>query len=553
VNTPHTLIIGLDGATFDLIEPLVRAGHLPTIGRLIASGAHGPLQAWPNMTSPAAWTSMVTGYNSGKHAIYHFGTTPPQRDAEWRPTTAADRKKDPFWMLLSAAGQQVGIINVPTTYPADPVNGFMLAGMDTPSVRSPGFAYPSDLRDELRRLGIDYVLDTPNLGALSKRDPHRLPRPVREMIEARSSTILHLMRTRPWDVLMAVFVAPDRLQHHFWPHDLSSVENADWTPVRRLYEQIDSFLSDALAVMGDKGTVLLVSDHGFGPMRSGKRCLNPLFERLGLLRYRHGEYRLRGRLLEKLLSLARRTFPHRLTRSLTTAFPRLALRAFSEEMYSGIDWSRTRVFSAPHGGSVLVNLQGRQPEGTVAPEDYDAMRGRVRHILLNLTDPTTGKRVVRAVKRREEIYHGPFLEQASDLVIQWDYEALQEDLCYDAEDERHIVSAPKGGTPDESWAGAHHSEGILIAHGPHIIRGATIAHATLYDIAPTILYLQDHPVPADMDGQVLTDIFTDDHLRLCPIQQGEATSPSPREVEAVLDEEEARKIEERLRGLGYID
>jgi hypothetical protein len=83
--------------------------------------------------------------------------------------------------------------------------------------------------------------------------------------------------------------------------------------------------------------------------------------------------------------------------------------------------------------------------------------------------------------------------------------------------------------------------------------GATIAHAALYDIAPTILYLQDHPVPADMDGRVLTDIFTEDHVHLLPIQQGEATGTSPQQAEAVLDEEEARKIEERLRGLGYID
>ncbi|UCC63889.1 MAG: alkaline phosphatase family protein [Anaerolineae bacterium] len=155
MNTPRTLIIGLDGATFDLIEPWARAGHLPALARLMAQGVHGPLRAWPNMNSAVAWSSMLTGYNPGEHGIYDFGRAPLQRADTWRPTTAADRRKDPFWRLLSAAGQRMGVINVPISYPADPVNGFMLAGMDTPGLHSSGFAHPVDLRDELRRQGID--------------------------------------------------------------------------------------------------------------------------------------------------------------------------------------------------------------------------------------------------------------------------------------------------------------------------------------------------------------------------------------------------------------
>lgn len=144
--------------------------------------------------------------------------------------TGIDRKKDPFWRLLSAAGKPVGVINVPITYPADQINGFMLAGMDTPGLNSPGFAHPSELRNELRSLGIDYIIDVPNLGIASKRDPHHLPESVERMIDARSRTVLHLMQSRPWEVLMAVFVAIDRVQHYFWPKDLSAVHSPDWNP-----------------------------------------------------------------------------------------------------------------------------------------------------------------------------------------------------------------------------------------------------------------------------------------------------------------------------------
>lgn len=552
MSTPRTLIIGLDGATFDLIGPWARAGYLPTLAKLMAQGVHSPLPAWPNMNSAAAWSSIVTGYNPGQHGVYYLATY-AQRDNRWQPVTAADRKKDPFWRLLSAAGQRVGIINLPITYPADPVNEFMLSGMDTPDVHSPGFAHPPDLRDELRRQGIDYVIDVPNLGVLSKWAPHRLPWPVQQMVDARSRTILHLMKTRPWDVLMAGFVATDRVQHFFWPDEQASVGSTEWTPIRSIYQKIDSFLSDALALIDENTTVLVVSDHGSGPLHFARSALNPLFAQLGLLHYRQGGGWLQSRLLKYLLLYGRQFIPYRLQDPLVRVFPRLHHRALHESVFSGIDWSRTQVFAEQYGGTVRVNLQERQPEGTVSPEDYHPLRERVRDILLNLTDPATGVPVVRAVHRREDIYHGPYLEQAADLLIEWNDEVLRDALCYRAEGEPIIIQAPERIGSAKRLTGGHRSQGIFIAYGPHINRGATVANASIYDIAPTILYLQDHPIPGDMDGKVLTDIFTEDQLRHYPVQQGEPSSVRAQEAEAVLDAEEARKIEERLRGLGYIE
>ena len=118
-----------------------------------------------------------------------------------------------------------------------------------------------------------------------------------------------------------------------------------------------------------------------------------------------------------------------------------------------------------------------------------------------------------------------------------------------------IIQAPKRMSSSIRWGGSHRSKGIFIAFGPHIKQGATIINATLYDITPTIFYLQDHPIPKDMDGSVLTDIFNNDYLSHHPIKQSE---PSDIKWEgdkegASLDSEEIRKIEERLRGLGYIE
>jgi len=553
VSKPRTLIIGLDGATFDLIKPWGEAGHLPSLSRLMAQGVHGPLQVWPNTNSAAAWTSMVTGYNPGQHGVYDLVGALPKRDKTWRPTTAGDRRKNPFWRILSAAGQRVGIINVPISYPADPINGFMLAGMDAPGIHSPGFAHPADLLDRLAYQGIDYVIDVPNLRVLSRSNPQRVPQSVKHMVEARAQTILHLMKTRPWDVLMAVFVATDRMQHYFWPNKQTSVENGDWAPIRCLYQRIDAFFEDALALADRNTTVLVVSDHGFGPARMAKRCLNPLFAHLGWLHYRKGGSGMKGRLLKHLMPFGRQIIPQKLQDPLARALPGLRLRAVTAHMFSDIEWSQTQVWASPNGRDVFINLQGRAPEGVVSPEDYRPFRECVRDLLLDLTDPLTGNHVVHGVYPREQIYRGPYLDKGADLLIEWDEDLVGDTLYCRVEGKPVIIQAPEDGGPGQGWSGTHRPQGIFIAWGPNIKSGAGVTHATIYDIAPTILYLQGHPIPRDMDGKVLTDIFTDGHLAHHPVKQTESTGMTAPEAPGSLDPKEALKVEERLRGLGYIE
>ena len=515
MNTPRTLIIGLDGATFTLIEPLIQAGYLPTLARLMTQGIHGYMRTWPNMNSEAGWTSLVTGYNSGQHGIYHLAIR-TQHDYTWRLASAADRKKDPFWCLLSAAGQRVGIINVPLSYPADPVNGFMLSGMHTPDIHSPGFAHPPDLLDDLRRQGIDYIIGVLRLADLCRRAPQRALQAAQHLVDVRSRTILYLMKTRPWDVLMAVFAVTDILQHFFWPDKDVSVENDVWTPMRSIYQQIDSFLSEALEIIDENTTVLVVSDHGFGPAYFGKECLSHLFARLGLLRYRQDGPQSKSRWLKNLLPYGRKVVPYWLRSPLKQVLPRLYGRALREVEFPSVDWSHTQVFVRRCGEQIYINLDGREAEGIVPSKEYAPLRERVRDILLNLTDPTTGHHVVRAVHWREDLYHGPYAGQAADMLVEWDYDVLRDSLCYRTAETSIIVQSPKRFDRDRRVAGLHRPQGIFIAYGPHIKRGTTVANVSIYDIAPTILYLQGHSIPEDMDGKVLANIFTDERLRHYP-------------------------------------
>jgi predicted AlkP superfamily phosphohydrolase/phosphomutase len=202
---------------------------------------------------------------------------------------------------------------------------------------------------------------------------------------------------------------------------------------------------------------------------------------------------------------------------------------------------------------VYINLKGREVEGIVPPEEHEVLRERVRDILLNLTEATRAKRVIRAVERREKLYHGPYSQKASDLTIRWDYEVVRDSLCYHTGQDPVVIQAPKRSGSARQWRGTHRPEGIFIAHGPHVKRGATVTNATLYDIAPTILYLQHHPVPDDMDGKVLTDIFTEEQLHRQPVQHCASTGVVDKTALADLDAKESEKIKNRLKDLGYLE
>jgi predicted AlkP superfamily phosphohydrolase/phosphomutase len=238
---------------------------------------------------------------------------------------------------------------------------------------------------------------------------------------------------------------------------------------------------------------------------------------------------------------------------LVQGLPQLHTRAVNEHRYWNLDWSRTQVFASRHGGNLYVNLRGRQPQGIVPPHDYDPLLERVRGIVSDLTDPASGHRLVRGVYRREDLYKGPYLDQASDLVIEWDRERLRDELCYQADGAPLIVEAPHGSHSAGRWTGSHRHHGVFIARGPYIQPGGKVEDACLYDVAPTLLYLQGYPVPSDMDGRVLTEVLSDEHLRRNPVQWTESTDAAAHADAPDLDAHEARQVEDRLRGLGYIE
>ncbi|MBN1314233.1 MAG: alkaline phosphatase family protein [Anaerolineales bacterium] len=506
MKTQRTLIIGLDGGTFGLIKPMVRAGYLPVLGKLMAEGTCGYLNSWPNLNSEAGWSSLITGYNPGRHNVY--GSTIFDRSSySFHPTSASDRMKDPFWQYLSRAGQRVGIMNVPLCYPADPINGFMFSGIPATG-RSARLCYPNDLFDKLSSQNIDYAVDIPNLPELCYRNPKLALHKAVNLIHNRSRAALHLIESHSWDLMMVVFTVTDILQHFFWPEENTFPESDSWLPLRSIYQQIDTFIRDALALVNDSVTVMVVSDHGFGPARWGQECLNQLLEQLGLLcRNQTRPRRLPNRLLSTMLHYGRKIIPLRFQDPLARMLPGLHGRALRESEFAGVDWSQSRVYARKYGNGLRINLNGREGQGIVFSSEYESLRERVRQILLDLTDPDTGRCVVQAVHRREKAFNGPYLEQAADLLIEWNNDALRDALCYRTADRLIVVRSPEKHGRDRCISGLHRSSGILIARGPCIRQGFKVENAHVYDVAPTIFHLYGISTPADLDGRVLVEMF----------------------------------------------
>lgn len=544
MNFPRTLVIGIDGATFDLLKPWADAGLLPTFAHLLKHGAHASLDAFPHMNSAAAWTNLVTGYNPAQHSIFHF-ISEHHAGNTMHPVTGRDRREPAFWHTLANAGQRVGVMNVPISFPAENVNGFMVSGMDTPDMNLRGFAQPKEIFQDLSRAGIEYIVDVPSIGQLVKSGVKTLPRILRDMTTARTRAFLHLLKQYPCDSAMLVYVASDRLSHYFWQTTPPLPDAPEWEPLRELFQLYDRELETLLAQADRDTTVFLLSDHGFGALQNGMFGLNTLLRQLG---YQTRQTRpSRTSFSGSLLRMGRQIVPLSWQSRLAQRFPDVHSKALRSDRHGALDWTRTRA-EATIGGALKFNTTARSVHGIVTDETYGALWSELAEVINALTDPESDKPIVSQVHPLTDFYRGPYSTSAPDLLTRWNHDTLRNGLAY----RRHghdITVFPE--SPKNDWTGTHYPNGIFIAYGKGIRPG--IAHATVshFELAPTLLYLHDQPIVQDMDGRVLTDWFEPDFVAQHSIKTRAASEYTPRAEN--LNAAENDLIESRLRQLGYIE
>lgn len=517
------LLIGLDGFEPTLARRWMDAGRLPHLARLRARGAFLPCAStMPPATFPA-WTTCVTGVNPGRHGIVDF-TEMVEGDYRVRFVNSTWRKAPAIWQTLSEAGKRVIVLGVPATYPPDTVNGLMVAGFDSPVCSAPdaSFVYPPGRFPEVRRWRFAEFQESHIGPGWHERALESLLR----KIDDKEAVARRLVQEEDWDFFMAVFGESDTVSHHFWlfhdpdsPRHRPGLEDA----IQRVYERLDATVGALMDAAGD-AVVAVVSDHGFGGAGTGVVHLNNWLAQEGYLRF--------GAARENWLKQAAlRWAPQRWRGALFRRLQGLASRAESRARFAGIDWAHTRAFSEElnYFPSIRVNLRGREPHGAVAPAEYDAF---CRDLCARLE----AWDVVKRAWRRDELYAGPWVHRAPDILLEL---ALENGYS-------HSILRSRGGDavrrlrPDEylggkerGMTGNHRPTGVLFLSRP-----VSATAARLEDIAPTVLGVLGVPGPA-MEGRNLLG------PGLPPVA-GDTAGP-----ERPYGPAEEQEIQERLRGLGY--
>jgi predicted AlkP superfamily phosphohydrolase/phosphomutase len=554
------LVVGLDGATFDLMLPWIEQGHLPHLGRMLRSGARSRLESTIPPITPCAWSSFMTGKNPGKHGLFDF--IEPDGERGFRFTNASFRDGETIWGCLSRHGRRVGVVNVPMTYPPEPVNGFLISGLDTPHEHS-AYMYPVEIRHELKEAGIRYRIDQQHLGNM--RTNARRRQQLTAIFDAetsRTAALRQLSEQRDCDFRMIVYGATDQVQHHFWhfmdeTHDKFDAEGAKEFrhAIRDTYMHCDEQLGLLLDECDEDTIVVVMSDHGFGPMTNVRLRMNQILRDAGLLTF--DEAAAPGKMkqavagwLDKLL---RSTLSSDTKRTIAGLFPRL--RVWFENLDEAkIDWTKTSAYvNEAYRSSPAIWLNRLQ---SMSDAEVRLLRERIEVIMLSLVDPKTGGLVISNCHRPHDIYHGPHTAKAPDLLPSWWEDGFLLDQSAPGKNAPPAVersTAPLEGGVE--FAASHRLDGVLMMSGGPIQKELAFEGARIIDVAPTVLYLMGLPVPDDMDGRVLVEALDEDFVEANPIEFDaveadlEDETAGPRQK---FTQDESELIAKRLQALGYI-
>jgi len=549
-------VIGLDGATLDLVEPWVQQGLLPTFAKLISTGTWGRLRSTiPPLTAPA-WTSFMTGKNPGKHGLFEFAGR-RSNSYETRPFNASHRDGESLWSILGRAGKKVCVLNVPMTYPPEPVSGYLVSGMGTPATTD-DFCYPADLLVELRKVVPSYEVQREGVFDPRGREADMLEA-VRDMTEMRRQAVSYMMKHVKWDFFMAVFMASDLVAHYFWhymdsAHTLHDPDAARETKlaIRNCYQQLDDCLASVLGDLDDETVFIVMSDHGFG-IQEKYLHMNTWLWQQGYLQVKRS---LATRAKETLFRLGvtpvsvyevLRALRHGGTMARGIRRNKTLVRDVINRVFLSfrdVDWERTRAYSIGNVGQIFVNFRGREPCGVVLPgPEYESLLVELTDELMSLRDPDSGEAIIDRVTRREDVYQGDHLDQAPDLLI------VPRSMKYTGYGELQFSTNKWLVRSDRT--GGHRPDGLVALIGRGLRGNHKLAGARIIDLAPTILAAMDVAIPMDMDGRVLEQAFTPEARSAFNVRYS-APGLQLDHRTTDLSEQEEIDILERLGGLGYV-
>ena len=539
----RVLCLGLDGADYDLVRTLLAQGRLPTLGRLAREGAFGPLRSTIPAVTPTAWSSFLTGLNPAGHGIFNFSTNPNR--SRQRVESAASRAGAPLWRLLGAAGIRSAFVGIPFTYPPEPIDGVLVTGYGGPTKPE---IVPERARERIAAAYPDLVTSHHPMAERWWEDFDRYVRRLVEHVDEVAGVCGLALELEPELRLLAVdFMSLDHAGHLGW-HRLDPDHPAhdpaqSGDELVHVYEAVDRACGDLIEAAerawGEEPTVVLLSDHGMKPMYWAFH-LNRWLQEAGYLRYRSRSLQplKRSRLgylakVDQRLARTRRRYG-----TLLDALP--LPRPAADRAFADIDFGRTRAYAFGTGGQVFLGEATGARDDPVFAEELAAALGAVPH-------PETGQPAFE-VRRKDELYRGPFVEKAPELVILPRDERIYVDSSrrpWERAFDRHERLDPEA---FYGYSGHHGVTGILAAAGPGIRTADVPDGAEIAQVPATLLSLLG--VAPELEAPPI-DAILEEASRgggEPAVAVGGAARPSD---ESVYSEEEEARMIERLRDLGY--
>jgi predicted AlkP superfamily phosphohydrolase/phosphomutase len=437
-------ILGLDGSPLPLLTSLMRSGDLPNLARLFEQGSAIEMTSSLPDVSAVAWTSINTGKNPGKHGIYGFVDRKPNAKAI-EVMTAAHTRSRTIWEIASDAGKRAIAINVPLSYPPQRINGIVVSDFLAPSLEKA--VYPTTILPHLQ--GIGYRIDTDPRVARESLDAFL--QDFRITAEKRAEAVLSLMERESWDLFMVVFMETDRLHHFLWQYHDEGDSNYGPKFVDA-YRQVDELAGRIIGKLSPDDGLIVLSDHGFTTLHR-EVYLNVWLQEHGYLRL----------------------------------LPGVDLAEATMNPLAAMDPSTTAYSLDP--GRIYVNLRGREPDGSVLPEDAPGVIESLAASLPGLADPESGVPMLRWIYRADQIYEGPHRDRAPDLLV----------MGHDGYDVKGTLES-SALTGKGKLVGMHKYDNATLFVRDRKISGAS---ASVRDVLPTACTLMGIDAPSDLDGKAL--------------------------------------------------
>ncbi len=522
---PTTLMIALDGATHTILDPLMDDGTMPFFKQLRDGGARGVLKSTDHPLTPPAFTTMITGRSPGRHGLLDF--IKGEDDGEQVFFTlydARDNRCETIWAIANRLNRKVMALNFVMSTPVAPVCGYIVPGM-THWKHLRRHMHPPEFFEKLKaQPWFDPKVmcwDFDHMEKAISAKPEMAPSEwVRDHIARERQwfqVMRFLMKKDPADLMAIVFDGVDKVQHVCWdlmdpatrPAHPDAEQQETLALIRQYFSELDGFVRELVELAGPRAQTFIVSDHGFGPFIYTVR-LNQFLHEQGLLFWKDGE------------------------------------AADAEGL--NLDWSRTVAYCPTQSSNgIFIRVAGNGRPG-IAPERYDEVRNGLIAKLRELRDPENGQPVVKDILLKEKHFAGPGGRLAPDLTLV----LVDHGFVNTSPGARIVERKPQ-------VKGTHYPDGVFLAHGAGIRKGANVPTLAMVDVAPTILHSLGLPIPSNFEGRAAVEAFEAEWLAENPIEKGppareETDSPATAPAAAEAASEDAKKeVYEQLRALGYIE